>query len=61
MPVEAAFADTEIARDDFDADGVETIGAEAREPRVNPAFRLERRLGSLLWSGHVVNCPVSAD
>ena len=43
VPVEAAFADAEVAGEQFDAHGFNAFAGEARERSSNPVFGLQRR------------------
>src|SRR5580658_7913173 len=56
MPVEAAFADTEIARQQFDADGFNSLGGKARKRCANPVVGLQWRRFKRGCGGHVVFC-----
>ena len=54
MPVEAALAHAEIAREQFDAHGFNSLGGKAREGSTNPIIGLQRRRLESGCSSHVV-------
>src|SRR5580693_1726090 len=54
MPVETAFAHPEITRQQFDADGFNSLGGKARKRGANPVVGLQRRRFKRSCGSHVV-------
>src|SRR5271156_53771 len=54
MPVEAAFADAEVARQQFNAHGFNSLGGKARERSTNPIVGLQWRRFKRGCGSHVV-------
>src|ERR1700722_9822385 len=54
MPVEAAFADAEVTRQQFDAHGFNSLGGKARKRGANPIVGLQRRRFKRGCGSHVV-------
>src|SRR5271170_5942702 len=54
MPVEAAFADAEVARQQFNAHGFDSLGGKARERSTNPIVGLQWRRFKRGCGSHVV-------